>query len=1086
MANYTNHENNKPLSAEIRAEIETRFRNGEAKVQIAKNLGISHSVVRKYTTPLQWRITDSVKEEAIRLLDQGHSRSAIARALGITRGFVGNLRPDPKLRPVRIPDKTKALLVQRVQAGESVQAIARDLGLDAGNARLIVKARLRMPTDDEVEQIEQQLHDRKSGHKIAKDLKLPRQAIRNIAATRDASAAKGYGAKRFTDSDRLRMAQLVSKGLLIKDVKDICGATDTAIRKAYLSALKAGLVEPRIGLAMEDDRQLSRIQRLHPELEEWCTYAVQWYGIVGGNFAIVCSAINRFLGYLAKNELFPRPADYLLRQNAKLIPSFFEGECTKSDHGAGMNNAVVDFLDWILIQPEFADHDEDLGPTTLPIFRNPLNRASRSDHTSQRGSESNKQVMPYWMIHDLRRRIAQGPNFRDWVWVQGLGGKATLSGDKESRNWFPVDEARLDKSDPDCVWRVRQRLDKGPIVEMWSPVRWVACLLKLQTTARMGQIRMLDSGEADTFKVQDGALVENKSSIATGTPRKPRRQGAIRLTEGKNLVLYFNTNKTSDIGKVGAEKGQECPWPQFHEHPDDPHYWIEKLRSWQAKYNPPTGLISWKSVPSSRRLRGKSDIVCSTYLDAVFLLRTAESEAEAQFPVAAGTVDKAWQKLIAAYATILHTEGKRNPDGSSIQLVRDGRAEVTIHGLRVSLITHLILDGDMPPALMMKIVGHARFVMTVYYTKPGLQRIEDALAEAAGKIEATKDITLIRDLQSWSAEQIRDHVVFNAKELIDVIPLNPTDRNPLGWLPMHDGLCLAGGNAGPVNGDARFPGCHNGAIEITPGHGRHAGGPAPGGVRNCCRCRWKCSGKGHILGLHATFNNRQFHLHKASGAAIDAERMRNELLLEKASVEAEGQPFTRLGDLRMAERLYEAAMQRMQELALDVAAVHRMIERIKALPDDDEGNHALAAQGDLLTIQSVIEETDSDLLVLSEICAGVELYPDLDPGTAIFEYAQLLDMAFEREGKPLILARLSEKEKLIAANAIMRELERHADPNNPILARRKVINMMDRGESLQHTLGIDLNSLMNLAAMGTGSRALRLQAADMKEPNGDH
>ncbi|GAB3419019.1 integrase family protein [Massilia agilis] len=238
---------------------------------------------------------------------------------------------------------------------------------------------------------------------------------------------------------------------------------------------------------MEDDRQLMRVQRLYPELEEWRTYAAQWYGIVEGNFAIACAGINRFINYLAKNQLFPRPADYFLRKNAKLIPSFFECECAQSDHGAAMNNCVADFLDWVLIQPEFADLDED-SPTTLPIFRSPLNRVNRAEHRPRRGSESNKQVMPYWMIHDLRRRVAQGPYFRDWVWAQGLAGKANVFGDKESSDLFPADEARLDKSDRDCVWRIRQRIDKGSVLEMWSPVRWVACLLKLQITARMGQI----------------------------------------------------------------------------------------------------------------------------------------------------------------------------------------------------------------------------------------------------------------------------------------------------------------------------------------------------------------------------------------------------------------------------------------------------------------------------------------------------------------------------------------------------------------------------------------------------------------------
>jgi len=724
-----------------------------------------------------------------------------------------------------------------------------------------------------------------------------------------------------------------------------------------------------------------------------------------------------------------------------------------------MNNTIADFLDWILLQPEFADMSDDDLPTTLPMFRNPVCRVNRSDHRPARGSESNKKVMPYWMIHDLRRRIAQGPNFRDWTWTNTLAGKITNSGDKESRDWFEVREDQIDNADLDCVWRVRERLGDKPIVEMWSPVRWVAVLLKLQTTARMGQIRMLDSGEADTFIFENGSFVLNQRALASGTIRKPRRQGVIREAEAHSICLYFNTNKTADIAKVGAHKGMECPWPKSPDYQDDPYYWIDKLRHWQEKYNPVESTIPWNEVPSSRRLRSKSESVCSTYPDAVFLFRTAESMgADKQFPISAGACDKVWQKIISEYEKVLQIERKCNPDNSEIKLVCNGRSEVSLHGLRVSLITHLILDGGVPPELMMKIVGHARFIMTIYYTKPGLQRIEDALVAAALTLDATKDETLVRDLKSRSAEQIRNHVVFNAEVLTEVIPLNPADRNPLGWLALHDGICLAGGNTGPSTGDARVPGCHNGGTIYNETN--HSYGPVPGGIRNCCRCRWKCAGKHHILGLQATLNNRQFHLHKASEAAIDAERKRNILLQLKASVEGQNLPFTDMSRLRTAERLYEVAMQKMQELAIDITSIYRMIERIKELPDNSDGPTALAAQGDLMTLHMLLEDTDSELLILAGVCAEVELFPDLDPGTAIFEYAQLIDKAFEREGKPLVLARLSEQEKLIAANAIMRELERFANPENSILARRKVIEIMDRGESLEESLGINLNKVI--------------------------
>jgi hypothetical protein len=152
----------------------------------------------------------------------------------------------------------------------------------------------------------------------------------------------------------------------------------------------------------------------------------------------------------------------------------------------------------------------------------------------------------------------------------------------------------------------------------------------------------------------------------------------------------------------------------------------------------------------------------------------------------------------------------------------------------------------------------------------------------------------------------------------------------------------------------------------------------------------------------------------------------------------------------------------MEQLAMDLAALDRLICRITQLPEEADGQTALAAVGDAKTLQAVIEETSSELAVLTEICADVELYPDLEPGSAIFEFAQLLDSAFEREGQPLTFARLSEKEKLVAANAIMRELERRADPNNHFIGRRKIIDTMDRGASLKQLLGLQLEKILQI------------------------
>ncbi len=1056
MANYTNHKNNKPLTKDILEEIDRRIKNGETKTGIAKALGISHSVVRKYTAPLPFRIEVAVKEDVIRRLSLGESRRSIATALGVSRQWVSQLAPEKGKRMVPITEQQKDELMELVLSGKTTSEAARELGMLQETAYAIVKARTEMPDEKTVEKIKNQINAGKSLREAAVAFNLPISILKRFCKKNP----NGQEYVRYTDQQKLEMAKMHSQGIMLKSIMIKFGCSALMVKKSYQKALSDGLVDPRIDLSLEDDRNLKRIERLYPQFEAWRQYALEWYKIVKGNFTIHATVINRFFVYLFENTLFEHPVDFLLRKNAKLIPSFYENYCPHSDHGSAMNNALVDFIDWILVQPEFADTSEDDYPVTLPMFKNPFARTTRSDHSTKRGSESNKKVMPYWMIYDLRRRIAEGPNFSDWKWLQSIGGKETVSGLRESRDWFEVSTGQIDVNDPDCVVRHRPRIGRSPIIEMWSPVRWVACLLKLQTTARTGQIRMLDSGEADTFVYQNGDFVQNETCLKQGTIRKQRRQGVIRKSADGSICLFFNTNKTQDIRKLGAEKGMECPWPKFPDFEDDPYYWLEKLRNWQTKYNPISALVAWKDIPSARRLRGKSETSCSTYPDAAFLFRTAEVADAKEYPPGNGLIDKAWQTLIADYETILELENKRNPDGSSIRLVNNGRSEFPPHSLRVSLITHLILDGDMPPELMMKIVGHARFVMTIYYTKPGSQRIEDALQNAAKALDEKKDETLIRDLKSISSDKIRQHIIFNSSDLIDVIPLNPAERNPAGWLPLHDGICLAGGNTGPVNGDVRVPGCHNGGPLLDDSI--KAYGPSPGGLRNCCRCRWKCAGKHHILGLQATFNNRQYHLYNASAKAIEAEQKRNELLQKKALTENASLPFEGMAELRAAERIYEVAMQKMENLALDLAAVYRMIERLKALPESTKAKVSFAAQGDSITLQTMLEETDSELLVLSGICEDVEFFPDLDPGTAIFEYAALLDRAFEREGKPLIFARMSEKEKLIAANSLMRELDRLANPDNSILARRRVVEVLERGESLEEVLGIKFNQILNV------------------------
>jgi len=302
---------------------------------------------------------------------------------------------------------------------------------------------------------------------------------------------------------------------------------------------------------------------------------------------------------------------------------------------------------------------------------------------------------------------------------------------------------------------------------------------------------------------------------------------------------------------------------------------------------------------------------------------------------------------------------------------------------------------------------------------------------------------------------------------------------------MHDRVCFAGGN---THGDNQVPGCHNGGPVRTK-EGRNQKDihdPVPGGVRNCCRCRWSASGKEHLDSLAATLTNRSWHLQNASNEALATLRERDAILKSKARTEAANEPFGQTHDLTSAERRHEAAMHRMQELTLDVAALNRTIDRVMALPVNVDGPTVLALQGDALTAHAVIEDA-SELLQLANVVGDMELYPDLqsNTGEAVYAYADLLDNAFECEGHPRILVRLSKDEKMQCANALMRQLERHANPQNHLLGRRAVVEIIDRGESLQKLLGVKLNEIARQALPAKNQTPLRLVKPTTEDDHDD-
>jgi hypothetical protein len=385
-----------------------------------------------------------------------------------------------------------------------------------------------------------------------------------------------------------------------------------------------------------------------------------------------------------------------------------------------------------------------------------------------------------------------------------------------------------------------------------------------------------------------------------------------------------------------------------------------------------------------------------------------------------------------------------------------------LHSLRVSLITALALDGKVPLETMYRIVGHSRLVMTLYYIKPGTRYTLDLLSEAAKRMEAQKEQSLLRFLQDTEYEQLlKDAICNDRSSLAAVIPRHPAARNAAGWMPLHIGICLAGGNNSEVSGNHSLNGCHDGGPGIVRRGEKMRHGPVPGGSRNCVRCRWFVTEPKHLVALAGHYDTLSWHCDEAKRAASDREDELKVLKRQRADAEDVGQPFSKYPALVRAEVLFEKAMKKFSDYAQDVSTCRDFILRcIAAHNQGQDGMQQLVPFGDGGELKAALEATDSELLQISGVCQNAEIFPEEDTGNAVYRQADFLDATLMREKKPAVFLLMNEKEKLVATNAYLRNLAVQMNPENPWLGKRDVITLIDAKKSLSEHFGMDITNLL--------------------------
>jgi hypothetical protein len=183
--------------------------------------------------------------------------------------------------------------------------------------------------------------------------------------------------------------------------------------------------------------------------------------------------------------------------------------------------------------------------------------------------------------------------------------------------------------------------------------------LKLHLPLRTYQVRMLDSGEADTWRYESAKWIPNQTNgFALGSEKRPFAKGVFKrihdsMTGMFSTGLYVNTNKTADQNKDELDRGYTIPWQH-----EEVLYWLEKLRNWQEKYNPIAQPTDCTTLLAKHTSVKKSEKALRDMGEICFLFRDASAKGEdKQKPIQPKPLSFLWYKLLSEQESLLYEKG---------------------------------------------------------------------------------------------------------------------------------------------------------------------------------------------------------------------------------------------------------------------------------------------------------------------------------------------------------------------------------------------------------------------------------------------
>lgn len=804
------------------------------------------------------------------------------------------------------------------------------------------------------------------------------------------------------------------------------------------------------------DPEISYLTKRHPDMEKWRQYGIAFLGSRKGNLNGARRAIRLFLNdYILGNKLVVDP-DKLLstewREN-NLLPSYCDTSLTHVDGKMPSQEDIritEQFLDYVLI--EYYSAENDFGRRIVSgDYSNPLYTQRNSENSRFKKnprSKSNKEVLPSRFIRYCKDILypVGSMTFTDLKWAQA----------ETESSWFEVPYSLIDKTDPDCVWRTRTiRRDSRweqykdvkseliTIYDMWSPAITVAMIIKLELPLRQYQIRLLDSGESDTWrycgsvvsytengewKYQAGGWVKNSGPLAQGDAKKPRGIGVFRRMPSSDVSkmltgLYINTNKTADRNKDQFDRGYEVPWQHA-----TVLYWLERLRNWQEKYNPIEGPVSCQDMPQTvigdktpeQRMRMGS--LCCLFRDAAHRDQTRR-----KMPIVNSQMGGLWKKILMKLEDVCEEKGHTTSDGSRlIFMTPEARANTNatavlypLHSLRVSLITLYSTEGGVDPSVLSEcIAGHASVIMTLYYKKSGITYVSEQMDLATKRIDEGEADNLLRWSRDATLRQLEVNTAYVDVSVLQAVKKAHKDGGS-ALIRTNLGLCAKGGE-----------GCDSGGIWLDDETGAVSYREVPGypAHKNCVRCRWFLTGPAFLLPLVHHWNSLHWHLNDTGHRYLDLSSQMIELEQQLFECQQNGVQFKNKAKMDELQHILDAAYNGNEKLAEDSLSTLRLIARCKKIVDDAKNHDSevvLVAVGGMEDVQINIRECN-ELEQILTASAGALIYADPDVSKAVIKAGAAFDRMFDMNGKEPVFFKLDDRELPVMVSHMIALLQAQA------------------------------------------------------------